>query len=193
MTQDEKEGDIDTFAAQAGVTGLFEADTLKEQEAGVYEVGYHILPTLSDDEAAAAVKDLHAFLEKQGASFVGEKAPVKIDLAYTIEKRIGGRLTGFDNAYFGWMAFEIQPATLGQVKNFLDTNDSILRYLLITTSKEEVTAVMEGAVIMPTAPTPTGQIAAPKRVSEEGAAVSDEALSEALETMAKEDAAVKEA
>ncbi len=168
-------------------TGLFEADAVKTRDPAVYEVGYHLVSTLSEAEVATAAKDLMNFLTKEGAEFVGEKEPQKIDLAYTIQKRIGGRLTNFSSAYFGWVAFEVQPASLEMLKKFMDTNPAVLRYLLVSTTKDEVRAVMEGTVIMPTAVASTDAIAAPKRVSEEGAAVSDEALTQALDTMAAED------
>lgn len=179
----------DMTDAEIEVSGLFEADTDRETPAGVYEIGYHLLPTLTEEDVTAAVKEISAVVSKEGATFIGDAAPVKIDLAYPIQKRVNGRLTTFDTAHFGWMAFEVQPAALATIKSFLDTNTAILRYIVTSTTKDEVTAVMQGAVIMPTAPAATGAIAAPKRAAEEGGSVSEEALSQALETMATEDAA----
>ena len=170
--------------------GLFETDTDKGTDPRVYEIGYHLLPTLSADEAAAATKDLMNFLKKQGADFVGDKEVEQVDLAYTVQKRIAGKLTNFNTAYFGWVAFEIAPSTAATIKTFMDTNASVLRYIVLTTTKDEVKAVIEGAVIMPRAPESTGTIGPSKRSAEEGGApVSDEALSAALDTFAKEDAA----
>ena len=173
---------------QVAPEGLFSAEGVTDKDPQTYEVGYHLLPTLSEDEAQAATKDLMNFLKKEGATAVGDKAPVKIDLAYAIEKRIAGKLTDFSTAYFGWVAFEVPPKNIETVKKFMDTNPSVLRYLMISTTKAEVTAVLEGAVIMPTAQASTEAIAAPKRATEDGAVVSDEALSKALDTMADEDA-----
>jgi ribosomal protein S6 len=167
--------------------GLFGADAVKELEPAVYEVGYHLLPTLSGDEAGAAAKDLGKFLAKEGAKTVGEKEPELIDLAYAIEKRLGGKRTEFKTAYFGWVAFRVSPAALVTIKKFMDTNPSVLRSLIIATSEEEVTAFLEGAVIMPTAIASTEAIAAPKRAEESSAVVTDEALSKALEGIESED------
>lgn len=169
-----------------GLTGLFEADATKDT-SGVYEIGFHLLPTLSETEVTAAVKALAGVITKNGGEFVGDKAPEKMDLAYSIQKRIGGKLTSFNSAYFGWMAFEIGSSTLVAIKAFLDTNDSILRYILVSTSKDEVSAVMQGTVIMPTAPASTGTIGPSKRTAEDGAVVSEEALTQALDTMTAED------
>lgn len=183
--------DTDTGAEMGEVAGLFEAGDADAKHR-VYEIGYHVLPTLSEEEVGAQVKALTEFLSSKGAQFVGEKMPEKIDLAYPIEKRVQGRLTKFSSASFGWIAFEVDAAELASIKTYLDTNESLLRHLLVETSKEEVVAFMEGAVVMPTAPTPTGTIQAPKRAEESGAEVSEEALSQALESLEKEDTLVKE-
>lgn len=168
---------------------LFEADTASEGETAIYEIGYHLLPTLSESDAKAAVKDLTDLLKKSGASIVGEKEPVKIDLAYTIQKRIGGRLTPIKETHFGWVAFELPVSELPMIKTFMDANTSVVRYLLISTTAEEVKAFLEGAVAIPTAAASTATISAPKRATEEGATISDEALTQALDTMAAEDVA----
>jgi ribosomal protein S6 len=168
-------------------TGLFEADEVKDQEAAPYEIGYHLLPTLSEDESVKATQDIAEFLKKNGGEVFADHAAEKIELAYAIQKRVGGKPTNFNEAYFGWVAFDAVPSAVAAIKTYLDTNPLILRYLLVSTTKEEVKAVMEGAVIMPTAHASTEAIAAPKRDVEAGAIVSEEALTEALDTMAKED------
>jgi ribosomal protein S6 len=183
--------DTDTGAEMGEVAGLFEAGDADAKHR-VYEIGYHVLPTLSEDEVGGQVKALTDLLNSKDAQLVGEKMPEKIDLAYPIEKRVGGRLTKFSSASFGWVAFEIDAKELAAIKAYLDSNDSLLRYILIQTTKEEVVAFMEGAVVMPSAPTPTGTIQAPKRAEELGAEVSEEALSQALESLEKEDTLVKE-
>lgn len=184
--------DTELELENAEAAGLFGVDEGPKDAVGVYEVGYHLLPSLSDDDAVAFSKDLMAFLKKEGADFVGDHAPEKMDLAYDISKRIAGRITPFSQAYFGWVAFELNRGKLDGVKKFMDTYASVLRHLIISTTRDEVKAVIEGAVIMPTAVPSTDAIAAPKRATEEGAVVSEEALTQALDTMAAEDAAVKE-
>lgn len=175
--------DIATDIGTEGLAGLFEADAVKDQEATVYEVGYHLLPSLSDDEVQAWVKDLTAFLKKQGADFVGEKMPEKIDLAYAIERRVEGRFQAVRSAYFGWVAFSLEPRSIAQVKKFMDMHQSVLRYLIVTTSVDEVKAVMEGKVLVPKAASSTDAIAAPKRAEEQSAEVSEVDLDKALDSI----------
>lgn len=169
-----------------GVAALFTADAVKDSEPQVYEVGYHLLPSLSEQEVTATVKDLMNFLKKEGASLVGEQAPQMVDLAYSIERRVNGKFVGVRTAYFGWVAFELSPAAIGTVNQFIDTNPAVLRHIVITTTKDEVKAVQEGKVIMPTAVASTDAIAAPKRSTEEGGEVSQVDLDKALDSMTDE-------
>ncbi len=168
--------------------GIFEAEEGKTGITGVYEIGYHLLPNLSESEVTNSVKDIAAFLNKAGASVVGEAAPERIDLAYTISKRINGVITPFNEASFGWVAFEAPRASMASITQFLDTHASVLRYICISTSKEEVKAIMEGAIVLPVAQASTEAIKAPKRTAEAEGVVTDEALGAALDTMATEDA-----
>lgn len=175
--------DIATDVGTEGLAGLFEADEVKDREPVVYEVGYHLLPQLSEDEVSAWVKDAANFLKKLGATMVGEKLPEKIDLAYAIERRVEGKYQSVRSAHFGWVAFSLPPASIADVKKFMDMHQSVLRYLIVTTSEEEVRAVMEGKVLVPKAAASTDAIAAPKRAEEEGGEVSQVDLDKALESI----------
>ncbi len=160
-----------------------------ETRSGVYELGYHILPTLSEDEVTAAVSGIMDGLKKEGATFVGDRFPAKIPLAYAIGKRVGDRNMEFDQAYFGWVAFEAPRSVIESLKAHFDAHPSILRYLIVSTSKDAVHAALSGEPVA--AVGPTGAIEKPKREAEAGGEVSEVALDEALQTMEKEDA-VKE-
>ncbi len=167
----------DVFLAEEGLTGA----------TGVYEVGYHLLPSLSDADRATATKEIAAFLSEAGATFIGDHAPEHLDLAYPIQKRVNGKLTSFSEAYFGWVAFEVERSKMAGLTAFLDAHAAVLRYICISTTRDEVKAVVEGAILMPTAVASKEAIKAPKRATEESAPVSDEMLGVALETMASED------
>ena len=175
--------DIATDVGTEGLAGLFEADAVKDQSPTVYEVGYHLLPHLSEDEVQATVSDLTQFLKKHGAELVGEKMPEKVDLAYAIERRVDGKFQSVRTAYFGWVAFSLSPSVIADVKKFMDTNTSVLRHIIVTTSVDEVKAVMEGKVLVPKAQSSTDAIAAPKRAEEQSAEVTAEDLDKALDSI----------
>lgn len=162
-------------------------DDAEDTMNAVYEAGYHLLPTLSEESLAGVVSNITDALKAANADFIGERFPSKINLAYPISKKIGERKEYFDSAYFGWIAFEIPKTSLQSVKTLFETHASVLRYLVIRTDRSAVVALMTGAVA-----TPTGDIGKPKREEEQGGALSEKALDEALHTIEAEDAKVSE-
>jgi ribosomal protein S6 len=155
--------------------------------SNVYEIGYHLLPTLSEDEVPGVVAKLMEALKAEGADFVGERFPTKMQLAYPIAKRVASKKTNYSEAYFGWVAFELTREAIARIKTMLDGHPNVLRYLIVVTDREAVAAAMSGAVA-----TVTGNIEKPKREAEEGGKMSEAALDAALETMATEDAKTAE-
>jgi ribosomal protein S6 len=176
----------DTVEADVGM-GLVELDGEDAPETDVYEVGYHLLPTIAEADLAKSVSVLTDALKAEGAEFVGDRFPSKMQLAYPIGKRINEKRNLFDSAYFGWVAFSAPKESVAKVKGFLDGNSSVLRYLIVKTSRDAVAAAMTGAVA-----TPAGNIEKPKRDAETGGELSEEALEEALQTIVKEDSKTTE-
>lgn len=144
----------------------------------VYEVGYHILPTVAEDALESEVNKVTDLLKKLDADFVGERFPAKVQLAYGIETKIDGSRRTFDSAYFGWVAFELKPSALSKIEDTLKSHENILRYVVIKTSRDAVAATMAD---------PGLDVGSPKREEEEvSAEVSDEELDEALENIEDE-------
>ncbi|MES2134648.1 MAG: 30S ribosomal protein S6 [Patescibacteria group bacterium] len=168
-----------------GVSTL--VDDASDVRTNVYEIGYHLLPTLSEEEVTVAVQGIMDTLKAENVTFVGDRFPSKIALAYTIAKRVNGKLTNFDGAYFGWVAFEAPRDAIARLKTALDANVSVLRSLIVVTERDAVAAALSGAVVGP-----TGSIDKPKREVEVGGEMSEVALDEALKTIATEDAKVSE-
>src|SRR3989344_3119599 len=158
--------------------GLVDLDGEDESETAVYEVSYHLMPALSEEELGSIVSKIMDALKAEGANFVGERFPSKISLAYTIAKRVDTVRKNFDESYFGWVAFEINKKALPKIKEGFDAHPSMLRYLLIVTDKNAVVAAMSGGSLAGQTITPTGDIGKPKRAVEEGGEVSEAARSE---------------
>lgn len=176
--------DMDTKVADTEIEEVGTVDTGdNESPSSVYEIGYHLLPTLSEEEVPQVVSKLMDALKAEGAVFVGERFPSQIELAYPIAKRTNSKNTNYESAYFGWVAFEVAREAILRMKPALDSNPNILRYLVVVTDRDAVAAAMSGAVSAP-----TGTIEKPKRDAEAGGEMSEVALDQALETIATEDA-----
>ena len=114
--------------------------TVKEEGMRVYELGYLLVPTISEENLASEVGALKDILEAQGAVTVSEEYPKLTELAYTMDKVISNKKNKFDAGYFGWIKFEIEISALAGIKEKLDRSDSIIRYLLIKTVRENTIA-----------------------------------------------------
>jgi ribosomal protein S6 len=101
-----------------------------------YEVGYVLLSSIAKEkvvEEAAVITDA---LAKAGAKMVAHGDPELTPLAYVMTKKIHGANHRFDEGYFGWVKFELTAGAIAEVKKALDADENILRYLLMTTVKE---------------------------------------------------------
>lgn len=109
-------------------------------EPTVYELGYHLLPTIAEENLQSEVAVIKSIIEKNNGTLITEEAPKPMQLAYTIFRGEGGKNKKFDNTYFGWMKFEMEAGNIQAAKEALDEHEQLLRYLLIKTVRESTLA-----------------------------------------------------
>ncbi len=110
-------------------------------ERRVYELGYHMVPTLTEEEVLNEVNALRVAIEESDGKVISEGEPERIDLAYTFVIGEGGRNTKYDTSFFGWIKFEFDPKQLSVFEEeFVKHNKNIMRYLLIKTVAEDTLA-----------------------------------------------------
>jgi ribosomal protein S6 len=115
----------------------------------VYELGYILVPTIAEEQVAGEVEPIKALIEKHGGSFISDDFPKFRPLAYTMIKAIGSQKHRHDKGYFGWIKFEIDSAETPKIKAVLDKNDSILRFMIIETVREN-TMMTQKMIFKPT-------------------------------------------
>ena len=113
-------------------------NNLKNEGLKVYEVGYLLLPVIEDSKIQEESLVIRDIIEKNEGQFLSEGSAEMISLTYPMSKLISGRKQKFDNAYFGWIKFEGSIDSLDKIKESLDKIDNILRYILISTVKENI-------------------------------------------------------
>ena len=106
-------------------------------EKQIYEIGYLVIPNVSEEEVLTEVANIKAILEKKEATFLSGDEPKFINLSYSISKMFGAEKQVFEKAYFAWMKFEVEISNLVKIKEELDKYQNILRYLLIKTLKKD--------------------------------------------------------
>ncbi len=105
-------------------------------EPRIYELGYHLLPILGEEDIEKEREALVATITTLNGEVIDEEKPALINLAYTMYKKVNNKKTPYDQAYFGWIKFRLSPDELVNVKKDVEREDNILRYLLITTVEE---------------------------------------------------------
>jgi ribosomal protein S6 len=110
----------------------------------VYEVGFHVVPTVGDEGIAGVVDSLKKALG--AAEIISEKLPEKMRLAYTVERAETGKREKFDDAYFGFMKFATDREAIPAFETAIRANKNVLRYLLIETVREDIAAAPRRAV-----------------------------------------------
>ena len=125
----------------ADLSGLVDVSE-EEAEGEVYEVGYHLLPSVNENALEAEAAQIKSAVTKLGGEVLGERTPALINFAYALGKRVDGKLQKFSNGYFGWVAFSLTPGALKEIKEVLDAHENVLRYLIVKTSRDQVAAIM---------------------------------------------------
>ncbi len=115
-------------------------DVEREERLKVYELGFHFVPTLSEDDVTVKFSELKSFVEKLGGEFISEDAPKPINLAYDISKTVKAVKKWYKNAYFGWIKFTLVPEDIEALEKQVKEYEPVLRYLLISTVSESTLA-----------------------------------------------------
>ena len=112
----------------------------KGAEMNVYEISFNISPFLSEEDLAQEYGKIKENLSKAGAVFISEQYPKQIELAYTMERVISNKKNKFNQAFFGWVKFEITADGLASFEETLKTDENLIRYLIIQTVRENTMA-----------------------------------------------------
>ena len=108
-----------------------------EKESGtIYEVSYLLLPNIAEEQILAKAEGLKEMFQKLGGKVISSENPVLIGLAYPMTKVVGTTRHKASSGYFGWIKFEIDTEEISKVKKALDSNDEVLRFLILKTVKE---------------------------------------------------------
>jgi ribosomal protein S6 len=183
MIQDSREmhADASTYANEP-------AHVENHADGQVYELGYHIVPTVAADDLEGEVGTLRNAIEKRGGSFIAEGTPETVTLAYPMFVNNGGKQTKYERAYFGWMKFELDPEQAVELRDEdLASNTHVLRYTLFKTTREETRAQLQTEQSTILREVKTTGILEKKHIEEEGGEVSEEALEKSIDELVGEE------
>jgi len=112
----------------------------KEAESRIYEVGYLLLPYVTEENLAHEAGLIKEAITAAGGSVFSEEEPSSIELAYPMYKVVSNKKTKFETAYFGWIKFDGDPRGVSKLKKAMDLQENVLRFLIIKTVRENTLA-----------------------------------------------------
>ena len=109
-------------------------------ERPVYEVGFHVVPTVPEAELGTVLEKIRAALAKGDAELIKEEFPTKKTLAYVVERSVTGKREKYAESYFGFIKFALDKNAIGDFTAALRSMSEVLRFLIIQTVREEAVA-----------------------------------------------------
>lgn len=110
-------------------------------ENRIYEIGYLIVPTASEEQVPKLVEKIHKIVEGASGKVISKGSPKLVDLAYPMSAVVSNKKHTYEQGYFGWVKFDADPALTIKLKDSLDKNYDVLRYIVIKTVAEDTMAV----------------------------------------------------
>jgi len=115
-----------------------ELNNEKIEAGNLYEVGFHVLPNLTEEEAVAELTNVTAVIEKNGGVVKKTHNPQMRELSYEMVKLISGKKQYFANAYFGHVVFNIEPNLVQKMSKEIEVLPNILRALTLEITPESL-------------------------------------------------------
>jgi ribosomal protein S6 len=158
-------------------------------EPRIYEIGYHIIPTVKEEDIEKVVGSIRGAIESSAEkpSLIAEGAPSLIKLAYPMSMREGEKYTEYDRGYFGWIKFEAPAPAVSILNDVLKASPNILRFVVWRTVREDTRAKIKAPTMREVRRTDVIKPAPRRAVVEETTApVSEEDLEKAIQDITTE-------
>ena len=109
----------------------------------VYELGIHLLPTLSESDVQIEFSKIKSNIEKLEGEIISESEPTMFKLSYEISKTIKAQKKWYETAYFGWVKFELDASKISVFEKYVKELENTLRYLIVKTVRENTLVAKE--------------------------------------------------
>ncbi|MBI3888434.1 30S ribosomal protein S6 [Candidatus Nomurabacteria bacterium] len=106
----------------------------------VYELGYLLVPTISEQDLPVVFGNLKELVASLGGVSVSDEMPKMIQLAYKMVKVVSNVRNKWNTAYFGWVKFTMDSDKVLELKKKLDLDPNFIRFLILKTVKENTIA-----------------------------------------------------
>jgi ribosomal protein S6 len=93
-------------------------------------------PAIREEDLDARTDEIKDVITNATGEVITMERPEFIDLAYQMIKVIDNKNVRFDQGYFGWIKFNLEPKELKTVTELLEKNVLIIRMLMVKTVSE---------------------------------------------------------
>ena len=107
-------------------------ETEEEANSRIYEVGYLLVPTISEEDLPVVFGNLKELVSALGGIHISDEMPKMIQLAYKMVKVVSNVRNKFNTAYFGWIKFTMDSDKVLELKKKLDLDPNFISCLLYT-------------------------------------------------------------
>lgn len=119
---------------------IVKKEAKEEINGKVYELGYLLVPTLSEENMPGVFGNLKELISSLGGVYISDEMPKMMTLAYPMLKVVANVRSKFSTAYFGWIKFTMDGEQVVELKSKLDFDPTIIRFLILKTVKENTIA-----------------------------------------------------
>jgi ribosomal protein S6 len=168
---------------------------IHDDRLAVYEIGYLIISSVPEEQVSVEVEKVKKIITDAGSSMIADESPHRERLAYTMRRKtVSGSYEKYDEAYFGWIKFELASGKIESVKDAVALVPSVLRMLLISTVEENTYLGKRAADMVvgfslkdtPAKESPAKNIAAPIIEKKAAAPATIEEMDKSIDEMVKE-------
>ncbi len=113
------------------------SETTHADNLSVYEIGYLIESSVPEEKVSTEATAITKIITDAGAAVIADEAPHHMKLAYEMRKKnVSGSYVKYNDAFFGWVKFEVGSDKIESVKKLVETHPTVLRMLLTSTVRE---------------------------------------------------------
>jgi ribosomal protein S6 len=116
-------------------------------DSRIYEISFIFDNKLDESAALEKGNALKQSIATLGGSFISEEAPYMRELAYEMIRVINNVNVRFNEGYFGWIKFELEPAKVKDLEKLVKQDEEVVRFLVVTTVRENTVYTKRAPVI----------------------------------------------
>jgi ribosomal protein S6 len=107
------------------------------ESSQLYELGFHIVGTIDSNKVASVIDEIKSLITTHHGDIVREGEVREMTLAYTMVKHVAGVNKKYNQSFFDWIKFTMNPKDVVNLKSAVDSKEDIIRFILVKTVNDD--------------------------------------------------------